>query len=88
MKTITISLPTTFKEMKESAKNKLKWLIAPKRRFRNREVMIHLEAELYRELKSGYWDNDISATMRKRLTCGYPNGIINRIVNKAYKDLI
>ena len=88
MKVITISLPTTFKEVKESVKNKLKWIVAPKRRTHNAAVLSKLEKELCAELNSGYWDNDISQTMRKDFTMGFPNGKINRLINKAFKELI
>lgn len=74
--------------MKEDVKNKLKWFIAPKRRSHNAAVLRKLEKEICAELNSGYWGNDISKYMRKKLTMGFPNGKINRLINKAYKELI
>jgi hypothetical protein len=88
MKNITILLPTTFKELKDCVRNKMKWILAPKRRNHNKSVLISLEREICNELNSGYWAGDISATMRKTLTMGFPNGKINRLINKAFKELI
>ncbi|MDL2310120.1 hypothetical protein LJC39_03275 [Parabacteroides sp. OttesenSCG-928-B22] len=88
MKEITISFPTTFRELKDGIKNKLKWIVAPKRRSHNKKVLTRLEKEICGELNSGYWDGDISATMRKSLTMGFPNGKINRLINKAFNELI
>lgn len=88
MKQLKISLPTSFKELKDSMNNKLKWIIAPKRRNHNATVLKNLEKEICSELNSGYWSNDITPYMRKELTMGFPNGKINRLINKAFKELI
>lgn len=88
MKTITILLPTSFKELKEDIANKLKWFIAPKRRVHNAAVLRNLEKELNNELNSGYWAKDITPYMREQLTQGHPNGKISRLINKAFKELI
>lgn len=88
MKIITISLPTTFKELKDGIKNKLKWFVAPKRRSHNAAVLRRLEKDVCNELNSGYWSNDITPYMRKELTMGFPNGKINKLVNNAFKELV
>lgn len=87
MKKIEILIPTSFKELKESVINNLKWLTHPVRRNNHAKVLSKLEKEICDELNSGYWSDDISATMRKSLTMGYPNGKINRLIYKAYKEL-
>lgn len=87
MKEIRFTIPTSFKEIKESIIIKLKWLTHPYRRNNHAKVLTKLEKEIYAELNSGYWSADISETMRKSLTMGFPNGKINRLINKAYKDL-
>lgn len=87
MKEIRFTIPTSFKELKENIKIKFKWLTHPYRRENHRKILIELEKEICNELNSGYWSNDISDTMKKSLTMGYPNGKINRLINRAYREL-
>lgn len=87
MKEIKIIMPTSFKEIKDSITAKFKWLIHPKRQTHNAKVLSRLEKEICEELNSGYWNGDISVTMRKSLTMGFPNGKINKLMNKAFKEL-
>ncbi|OJX63078.1 hypothetical protein [Dysgonomonas sp. 37-18] len=87
MKEIKFTIPTSFKELKDSIIIKLKWLGHPTRRQNHAKVLTELEKEICAELNSGYWSADISETMRKSLTGGYPNGKINRLINKAYREL-
>lgn len=87
MKEIRFTIPTSFKELKENIKIKFKWLTHPYRRENHLKILIELEKEICNELNSGYWSNDISDTMKKSLTMGYPNGKINRLINRAYREL-
>lgn len=87
MKTITISFPNSIKEVKEKLINLFKFIRSPKRRKHNAKVLRELEKELCNTLNSGYWSADISETMRSRLTCGYPNGVINRQIREAFNKL-
>lgn len=87
MKEIKFTIPTSFKEIKDSITNKFKLLMHPVRRKNHATVLKKLEKDICDELNSGYWNADISVTMRKSLTMGFPNGKINRLINQAYKEL-
>lgn len=88
MKQITISFPTTLKELRESIKNKFKWLVHPLRSAHNKKVMSKLHSGIVNELYSGYWNADITDEMRMRLCSGFPNGTIYKLINDAFKKMI
>lgn len=88
MKQVIFSFPTTLKELRESIKNKFKWFVHPKRRAHNNKVMSELHSKIVNELRSGYWDNDITKEMRERLCNSSPNGVIYKLVNNAFNKLI
>ena len=83
MKTINLNIPTNYKELISFFKRIYKYCKNLIRQTHNAKILIKLE----KEICGGYWDNDISLTMRKSLTSGFPNGKINRLINQACKDL-
>nr|DAT15494.1 MAG TPA: hypothetical protein [Caudoviricetes sp.] len=58
-----------------------------KRQRYNKKVMYKLLRDLENEVSSNYWSKDISDYMVKKLTSGYPNGIIYRLISDAYNKL-
>lgn len=82
MKTIQISIPTTW----DDVKYKVWFLIHPIRMRHNRSILYQITREICAELKSGYWRNDISETMIERLTEGQ-YAVIRRIVLKHKNEL-
>lgn len=58
-----------------------------KRRRHNKKVMYKLLHDIDNELSSNYWSKDISEYMVKKLTSGYPNGIIYRLICDSFNKL-
>lgn len=58
-----------------------------KRRRHNKKVMYKLLRDLENEVSSNYWSKDISDYMVRKLTSGYPNGTIYRLISDAYSKL-
>ena len=79
MKTFTISIPTNKKELKNCIMQLFGWMTHPVRMKKNKSLFNELYYEIYNELNSGYWRNDISKEMRERLT-SYPYGKIAQII--------
>lgn len=84
---ITINIPTTGKELRSFLKDVIKWIKHPNRMKHNTKVFLDIEYEICHELNSGYWIKDISEEMKDRLTCGLPNGVINKIIWSNFKRL-
>ena len=83
---LSINIPTSWEDIRDVSIRLFKWVKNPIRRNHNEKVMSELLSEINGELRSGYWDNDISDTMRKSLVYGSP-GKIQAMVNKAYRKL-
>lgn len=62
MKTITIKIPTSFKEWRSSVKRRV---IARQRH--NQDVLMEFTKAISREAQSEYWCNDISDTMLRNV---------------------
>lgn len=60
MKTITLRIPTSFKEWKEMMQERV-----TSRKKHNEQVLWDFFEAISREAQSGYWKNDISETMVK-----------------------
>ena len=58
MKTITIKIPTSFKEWKNWVQERVKT-----RKRHNQDVLWEFAQAISREAYSNYWKNDISGTM-------------------------
>lgn len=76
---ITLNIPTTICEIKDFIKSRTN-----KKYKHNKGLFDKIADEICDELKSGYWNKDISEYMRKEFT-NYPHGKINTIVRK-YKS--
>lgn len=62
MKTITINLPTSIRELRTMLKER-----RSKRFQHNVEVLRKLVKDIIQEVESGYWRNDISDIMKDRV---------------------
>lgn len=78
---ITLNIPTSLSEIKVSIKK-----VIDNRYKHNRKLFNDIANEICDELKSGYWNSDISEYMRKEFT-DYPNGKIYKIIRK-YKSQV
>lgn len=87
MKRIILYIPTTRRELKDFALEKIKWFVHPLRMRHNKQVLNELASEICNEISSGYWRKDISDVMVQRLT-DQVSGTIREIVRKKKKDLI
>lgn len=87
MKHIILYIPTTRRELKDFALEKIKWFVHPLRMRHNKQVLNELASEICNEISSGYWRKDISDVMVQRLT-DQVSGTIREIVRKKKKDLI
>ena len=87
MKRIILYIPTTRRELKDFALEKIKWFVHPLRMRHNKQVLNGLASEICNEISSGYWRKDISDVMVQRLT-DQVSGTIREIVRKKKKDLI
>lgn len=76
---ITLNIPTTICEIKDLIKSR-----TDKKYEHNKGLFNQIAKEICDELKSGYWNKDISEYMRKEFT-NYPYGKIYTIVRK-YKS--
>lgn len=78
---ITLNIPTSISEVKEIIKKNIS------ERYKHNKVLFNNVAnEICEELKSGYWNSDISEYMRREFT-DYPNGKIYKIIRK-YKSQV
>lgn len=87
MKTISISIPTNRKELKDFFKTIFGWMTHRDRMKNNQKVLNDLYKDIYYELNSGYWSKDISDYMKKELTSGTYSKI-NQMFYKAKKRLV
>ena len=76
---MTLNIPTSISEIKDFIKSR-----TDKKYKHNKGLFDKISAEICDELKSGYWNKDISEYMRKEFT-NYPYGKIYTIVRK-YKS--
>lgn len=81
MKIITLKIPTTISEIKDIINSRI-----DKKYKHNKGLFNKIANEICDELKSGYWNKDMSEYMRKEFT-DYPNGKIYKIVRK-YKSQV
>lgn len=86
MKTLTISIPTNQKELKNCIKQLFGWMTHPVRMKKNKSLFNELYYEICNELNSNYWRNDISKEMRERLTS--PHGKIAEMIFDKKKRLL
>lgn len=87
MKRIILYIPTTRRELKDFALEKIKWFVHPLRMRHNKQVLNELASEICNEISSGYWRKDISDVMKERLTDPV-SGKIRDIVRGKMKELI
>lgn len=99
MKKIIICVPTSYSEIKKYLINSLNFCLNfvkhpftkyLKRVKENKEIFKKLQSDIYYVLNSGYWNNDISETMKNALTKSYPgspNGILHKIIWDAFIKL-
>lgn len=87
MKTLTVSIPTNKKELKNCIKQLFGWMTHPVRMKKNKSLFNELYYEICNELNSNYWRNDISKEMRERLT-SYPYGKIAEMIFDKKKRLL
>lgn len=86
MKTLTITIPTNKKELKNWMKQLFGWMTHPVRMKKNKALFNELYIEICNELNSNYWRNDISKEMRDRLTSPY--GKIAEMIFDKKKKLL
>lgn len=79
MKRITIYIPTKIQELKNLSIHCFGWITNPWRMKRNSKLIDKLYKDLYNEINSGYWRNDISDFMKDSLTRRY-DGTIYRLL--------
>lgn len=78
---ITLNIPTSISELKDFLKSRTN-----KKYKHNKCLFDNIANEICEELKSGYWNKDISEYMRKEFT-SYPYGKIYTIVRKYKSQL-
>lgn len=81
MVTLNIKIPTKISEVRDFIKS-----ITNKKYKHNKGLFNKIAKEICDELKSGYWNKDISEYMRREFT-DYPNGKIYTIVRKHKSQL-
>ena len=83
MRDITISIPTSWGELKQYIRER-----TSKRRQHNIKVFRRFVWEIENEVANGYWKNDISEPMRHHVFDGaFPHSKINMLFNKLKKEL-
>lgn len=83
MKTITFTIPTSWKEWRQYLRDKMS-----ARRQHNVNVLWNFVLELEKEVNNGYWVNDISSQMKKHVfTSDFHHAKIVMLYNKARKEL-
>lgn len=78
---ITLNIPTTISEIKDFIKSR-----TDKKYKHNKGLFNKIAKEICDELKSGYWNKDISEYMRKEFTT-YPYGKVYEIMRKYKSQL-
>lgn len=78
MKTISINIPTSLAELKHMIKEH-----KSKRMRHNIQVLKDFAREIYREVESNYWNDDISITMIDRV---FDYTSQNSFINKKYNE--
>lgn len=78
---ITLRIPTSLSELKALIKER-----TDKRYKHNKDLFNDVYNDICKELKSGYWDKDISKYMRDTITSP-TNGVIAEIILK-YKSKV
>lgn len=74
-----INIPTKISEVRDIIKRRI-----DKKYRHNKSLFDSITKDICDELKSGYWNNDISDFMKKELT-SYPYGKVYEIIRK-YKS--
>lgn len=82
MRTITVKIPTSVKELRSMLKER-----SSKRYKHNAEVLKQFMQNIINEVESGYWSADISAEMKKRVFSVYNSGKIYEMYIKAKNNL-
>lgn len=82
MKTITLRIPTSFKEWKEFIREK-----STSRKKHNQEVLWDFANAISCEALSNYWRNDISETMVKSVFRMGGNSKLTKMYFEAEKQL-
>lgn len=82
MKTITLKVPTSLKELRTMLKER-----SSKRYKHNADVLLQFTKDIITEVESGYWSNDISQTMKSRVFNLYNSGKIYELYIKAKHSL-